>query len=152
MSEAPRKPKSMFRYYDPERDKRDKAVILAHDEARSRGEARRLVRTVDGELFSYKKEEIGFVTGGPGPKIASGPGMLVGGTLFWLATVALGVFAFVAQGPTPGERAGMYFVMAFLAAGGWYFIHLGLAEHRARKLRKARGVPKPSLEAPLHLP
>lgn len=142
----------MFRHYDPDRDERDKAVILAHEEAKARGEARSLVRTVEGELFSYKKEEIGFVTTGTGAKIASGTGMLVGGALFWAATLALAVYTFLAQGPTPGERAGMYVVTVFLAAGGWYFMHLGLAEHRARKLRKARGLPKPSLQAPLHLP
>lgn len=152
MSESPQKPKSMFRYYDPERDKRDKEVIGSHEQAKARGEARSLVRTVEGELFSYKKEEIGFVTGGTGPKIASGGGMLVTGTLFWLGTVALGVFAFLAQGPSAGERTGLFFVTAMLAAGGWYFMHLGMAEHRARKLRKARGLPKPSLQAPLHLP
>lgn len=152
MNEAPRKPKSTFRYYDAERDTRDQTIVGAHEEAIARGEKRRLMRTVEGELFSYKKEEIGFVTVGTGAKVTSGPGMLFVGTLFWLATATMGVFTFVAQGPTPGERVGLYFVTAFLAAGGWYFMHLGLAEHRARKLRKARGLPKPSLEARLHLP
>ncbi len=152
MTEAPRAPKGIFRHYDPERDKRDMAVILAHEEAITRGEMRCLLRTVDGELFSYKKEEIGFITGGSGAKITTGTGMLVGGGLCWLAALAMAVFTILEQGPTPGERGGLFFVAAMFASTAWYLMHLGLAEHRARKLRKARGLPKPSLAAELHLP
>lgn len=53
-------------------------VILAHEEAIARGEMRLLLRTVEGELFSYKREEIGFTTGGGGAKITTGTGMLFG--------------------------------------------------------------------------
>jgi hypothetical protein len=142
----------MFKYYDPERDKRDTVVVLAHEEALARGEQRRLVRTVDGELFSYRKEEIGFVTGGAGPKITTGTGMLVVGTLCWIAALALVVYMFFIHDATPAERAGLYFVAAFIGAIAWYFMHLGRAEHRASKLRKARGLPKPALAANLDLP
>ncbi|WP_146755223.1 hypothetical protein [Arthrobacter sp. AQ5-05] len=160
---APRRPeqpnppgrprKSMFKYYDPERIERDKAVVLAHELTVARGENRRLVRTTDGELFSYLAEEIGFTTGGAGPKITTGPGMLFGATLFWIAVPALGIFILAGPpGITPGELAGLVFAELFMIAGGWYFTHLGRAEHRARKLRKARGLPKPLLGAPLDLP
>lgn len=127
-------------------------VILAHEEAIARGEMRLLLRTVEGELFSYKREEIGFTTGGGGAKITTGTGMLFGGGLSWLIALALVVFTILEQGPTPGERAGLIFVTALFASIAWYFTHLGRAEHRARKLRKARGLPKPSLAADLHLP
>lgn len=142
----------MFRQHDPERDTRDAAVLLAHKEAVARGEMRRLLRTVEGELFSYAKEEIGFSTGGAGAKITTGTGMLVAGTLCWLTTLAVVVFTVSAQGPTAGERAGLFFVVAMFAALAWYFTHLGRAEHRARKLRRARGLHEPSLAADLHLP
>ena len=142
----------MFKYYDPERIARDKAVVLAHGEAVSLGGNRRLVRTTDGELFSYLAEEIGFTTGGAGSKITTGPGMLFGASLFWIAVLALGFFILTGPGFTPGEWAGLLFAELFMAAGGWYFTHLGMAEHRARKLRKARGLPKPLLGAPLDLP
>ena len=52
MSDSPQKPKNMFRHYDPDRDERGKAVTVAPEEAKARGEARSLGRTVEGELFS----------------------------------------------------------------------------------------------------
>ena len=149
---APKPKKSMFRHYDAKRDERDRIVMLAHEEAVASGEKPHLLRTVDGELFSYKREEIGFVTGGSGPKITTGPGMLFAGTLCWIGALALAIFMFFVQDATTGERVGLYIVAAFIAAIAWYFMHLGLAEYRARKLRKARGLPKPLLGANLNLP
>ncbi|MET0872056.1 MAG: hypothetical protein ABWX89_06955 [Paeniglutamicibacter terrestris] len=144
----PKPKKSMFNYYDPERDKRDIVVMLAHKEAIDAGEKRLLVRTVQGELFSYKREEIGFTTGGSGAKITTGAGMLFVGTLCWIAVLAFFVYMFFIQDATAGEWAGLVFVELLFAAIAWYFMHLGLAEHRARKLRKARGLPKPNLLSP----
>ncbi|KAA0977830.1 hypothetical protein FQ154_06100 [Paeniglutamicibacter gangotriensis] len=150
--EPPQAKKSMFRYYDPARDERDRVVMLAHEELRAAGEKPHLLRTVDGELFSYRREEIGFVTGGSGAKISTGPGMLIAGTLCWIGALALASFMFGVQDATTGERVGLCFLAAFGAALAWYFMHLGLAEHRARKVRKARKLPKPLLGANLNLP
>ncbi|GAA1870733.1 hypothetical protein GCM10009715_17080 [Paeniglutamicibacter psychrophenolicus] len=142
----------MFKYYDPELVERDKAVVLAHEPAVARGEKRLLVRTTDGELFSYLAEEIGFTTGGAGAKITTGPGMFVGAGFLWAMVLSLGIF--MVSGPvfTAGEMAGLPFVELFAAVIAWYFTRLGMAEHRARKLRKARKLPKPLLAAPLDLP
>ena len=146
MTNSSSKRQSIFRQFDPARDKRDAEITRAHEEAVARGEARRLVRTVEGELFSYKREEIGFITGGSGAKITTGVGMLCAGTLCWLAVLALGTYLAFLPGASAGELAGLIFVLAMFGALGWYFMHLGRAEHRARALRRARGLPKPNLE------
>ena len=44
----------------------------------------------------------------------------------------------------------MIFCCVFLGTVGWYFIHLGRAEHRAR--RRARGLPEPNLQWSTRVP
>lgn len=146
MTDPPRKRKSMFRYYDPERDKRDAATTLEHENAVARGEKRTLLHTTEGEMYSYQSEEIGFTTGGTGPVLASGPGMLLAGTLCWISAVWLVVYVFLTGDATTGEWVGLSFLAGSTVALGYYFNRMGMREHHARKLRKARGLPAPNLD------
>jgi len=130
--------------YDPERERRDDAVRAEHEKAVAAGEKKVLMRTRDGQLHSYARDEIGIVPAGSHVKITSAPGMALLAAFFVVVavfTVAL-VVAPTSQGQDPMWSA--LWLTAGTLAFAVYAGRLARAEVRARRVRRARGVPAPS--------
>lgn len=134
--------------HDPAREQRDETTRAWHNMAVAHGDDRMLLRTTAGELHSYRSEEIGFITGGTGVNISTGRGMLIAAVPCFAAALALAWFTiFSAPGATGGERTGLVCVALAFAGLGWLFLTYARREGRAKRLRKARGLPEPFLES-----
>ena len=130
--------------YDAEGRRRDDDMRERHEQAVAAGEKRVLSRTMEGRLYSYARDEIGFARAGSGPIVTSAVGMVVLGVVFVAFTV-LSVFlvaAPTAQGQDP--LWGALFLTFGWHAGTIYSVRLATAEFRAKRIRRERGIPEPS--------
>ena len=130
--------------YDAEGRRRDDDMRERHEQAVAAGEKRVLSRTMEGRLYSYARDEIGFARAGSGPIVTSAVGMVVLGVVFVAFTV-LSVFlvaAPTAQGQDP--LWGALFLTFGGLAGTIYAVRLATAEFRAKRIRRERGIPEPS--------
>ena len=130
--------------YDAEVRRRDDDMRERHEQAVAAGEKRVLSRTMEGRLYSYARDEIGFARAGSGPIVTSAVGMVVLGVVFVAFTV-LSVFlvaAPTAQGQDP--LWGALFLTFGGLAGTIYAVRLATAEFRAKRIRRERGIPEPS--------
>ena len=130
--------------YDAEGRRRDDDMRERHEQAVAAGEKRVLSRTMEGRLYSYARDEIGFARAGSGPIVTSAVGMVVLGVVFVAFTV-LSVFlvaAPTAQGQDP--LWGALFLTFGGLAGTIYASRLAVAEFRAKRIRRERGIPEPS--------
>ncbi|MFF2654229.1 hypothetical protein [Streptomyces sp. NPDC058045] len=129
--------------YDRDRKHRNDEVYAEHRAALARGEKRILQSTTNGELHSYREDEIGFLAGSGTPQVRTWWGM---GILFCLMVVlGLGTLVVVFLPLASGGSApwGVLFVTVFAGLLGWYFFGLARDEYRATKIRRSRGTPDP---------
>lgn len=130
---------------DAARGREDKRTRALHEQAVAAGEKRLLTRTMDGgRLHSYAADEVGFARAGSGPIVTTAPGMLMLG-IFFAAVTAFSLFLIAA--PTANGQDPLWGALV-LAVGGIaglaYAARLAYSELRARKIRRARGIPEPS--------
>ncbi|MUN63842.1 hypothetical protein GMA12_11960 [Kocuria sediminis] len=122
----------------------DDEVRARHAQALAAGERRVLMRTGEGRLHSYARDEIGIVPAGSGFIVTSAPGMALM-TVFFVAVVVFSVALVV--GPTSQGQDPLWGAL-WLTAGALglalYTGRLTRAEVRARRVRRQRGVPTPS--------
>jgi hypothetical protein len=126
---------------DLEQDNQERA---RHDQALAAGEKRVLSRTMEGRLYSYARDEIGFARAGSGPIATSTVGMVVLAVVFAAFTVlsVLLIAAPASQGQDPLWGA---LCLAFGGLEGTiYASRLAVAEFRAKRIRRERGIPEPS--------
>jgi hypothetical protein len=126
-----------------ELEQRNDAIHAEHRAAVARGEERVLRLTRTGELHSYRPDEIGL-----------GPATTTQATSWWGLAILTAFFAAMfaaswliillpaARGGSPAW-AGLA-VTALSAPMGWLTGHLSVEQYRARRTRRARGVPEPS--------
>ncbi|WP_121399985.1 hypothetical protein [Micromonospora sp. M71_S20] len=128
---------------DAGRAARDEAARAEYQRLRERGEAWRLMRTVDGELTLYRPEEVGFVGGGPGVMVRTVGGLRVLAVVFTAFTVILALTLPIswAQGRPFWGAVPLALVSA---AFTWYAVAIIRKERRAVELRRQRGVPAPA--------
>lgn len=130
---------------DAARRREDEQTRARHEEAVAGGERRLLARTMNGgRLHSYAADEIGFARAGSGPVVTTAPGMLVLGIFFAAVT---GFSIFLCFTPTANGREPLWGALLLTVggiAGVVYALRLALAEGRARKIRRDRGLPDPS--------
>ena len=115
-----------------------------HAQAMAAGEKRVLSRTMEGRLYSYARDEIGFARAGSGPIVTSAVGMVVLAVVF-AAFIVLSVLLIAApasQGQDP-LWAALFLTFGGLA-GAIYTSRLAVAEFRAKRIRRERGIPEPS--------
>lgn len=129
---------------DVEGRRRDDEMRQRHEQAVAAGEKRVLSRTMEGRLYSYARDEIGFARAGSGPIVTSAVGMLVLAVVFAAFTV-LSVWLITA--PTSQGQDPLWGAL-FLTLGGFagviYASRLAVAEIRAKRVRRERGIPEPS--------
>ena len=129
---------------DVEGRRRDDEIRQRHEQAVAAGEKRVLSRTMEGRLYSYARDEIGFARAGSGPIVTSAVGMLVLAVVFAAFTV-LSVWLITA--PTSQGQDPLWGAL-FLTLGGFagviYASRLAVAEIRAKRVRRERGIPEPS--------
>ena len=129
---------------DVEGRRRDDEIRQRHEQAVAAGEKRVLSRTMEGRLYSYARDEIGFARAGSGPIVTSAVGMLVLAVVFAAFTV-LSVWLIAA--PTSQGQDPLWGAL-FLTLGGFagviYASRLAVAEIRAKRVRRERGIPEPS--------
>jgi hypothetical protein len=129
---------------DVEGRRRDDEMRQRHEQAVAAGEKRVLSRTMEGRLYSYARDEIGFARAGSGPIVTSAVGMLVLAVVFAAFTV-LSVWLIAA--PTSQGQDPLWGAL-FLTLGGFagviYASRLAVAEIRAKRVRRERGIPEPS--------
>lgn len=129
---------------DVEGRRRDDEIRQRHEQAVAAGEKRVLSRTMEGRLYSYARDEIGFARAGSGPIVTSAVGMLVLAVVFAAFTV-LSVWLITA--PTSQGQDPLWGAL-FLTLGGFagviYASRLAVAEIRAKRVRRKRGIPEPS--------
>jgi hypothetical protein len=129
---------------DVEGRRRDDEMRQRHEQAVASGEKRVLSRTMEGRLYSYARDEIGFARAGSGPIVTSAVGMLVLAVVFAAFTV-LSVWLLAA--PTSQGQDPLWGAL-FLTLGGFagviYASRLAVAEIRAKRVRRERGIPEPS--------
>ena len=122
----------------------DDEARARHAQALAAGEKRVLMRTREGRLHSYARDEIGIVPAGSGFKVTSAPGMALM-TVFFVAVAVFSVALVVA--PTSRGQDPLWGAL-WLAAGALAFAlyagRLARAEFRAQRVRRARGLPAPS--------
>lgn len=130
--------------YDAEGRRRDDEIRERHDQAVAAGEKRVLSRTMEGRLYSYARDEIGFARAGSGPIVTSAVGMVVLASVFAAFTVlsVLLIAAPTTQGQDP--LWGALFLTFGGLAGTIYASRLAVAEFRAKRVRRERGIPEPS--------
>jgi hypothetical protein len=119
-------------------------VRARHAQALAAGETRLLMRTEEGQLHSYARDEIGIVPAGSGVTVTGAPGMAVLTVFF----VVVAVFS-VALAVVPASRGQdpLWGALTLSAGALALALHTGRltrAEVRARRLRRLRGVPTPS--------
>lgn len=122
----------------------DDHVRAEHEQALVRGEKRVLTRTMQGHLYSYARDEIGFARAGSGPIVTSAAGMVVLAVVFAAFTVlsVLLMAAPTTQGQDP--LWGALFLTLGGLGGSIYASRLAGAEFRAKRIRRERGIPEPS--------
>lgn len=126
------------------RSRRDDEVRQWHQQAVAAGQQRVLTRTINGELHSYARDEIGVVTASSHPTVRSAGGFVVMALFF--AAVAVFSILLVA-GPTSQGKDPLWGAL-LLTAGGVggvaYATGLAVVAAKARRLRAERGLPEPT--------
>jgi hypothetical protein len=126
------------------RSRRDDEVRQWHQQAVAAGQQRVLTRTINGELHSYARDEIGVVTASSHPTVRSAGGFVVMALFF--AAVAVFSILLVA-GPTSQGKNPLWGAL-LLTAGGVggvaYATGLAVVAAKARRLRAERGLPEPT--------
>ncbi|MBT2550477.1 hypothetical protein [Arthrobacter sp. ISL-65] len=122
----------------------DDQVRAEHEQAMARGEKRVLSRTVDGQLHSYGKDEIGIVNASSRPQVRSATGFTILAVVF--AALAVGSILLVAAPTGQGQDPlwGALFLTAAGVGGVVYSARLAVTAAKAKRLRKERGVPEPT--------
>ncbi|MFJ6311181.1 MULTISPECIES: hypothetical protein [Pseudarthrobacter] len=122
----------------------DDQVRTFHEQALARGEKRVLLRTVDGALHSYAKDELGVVTASSHPQVRSAGGFLVMAVFF--ATLAVFSIMLVAGPTSRGQDPlwGALILTAAGAAGVLYAARMAGVAAKAKRLRVERGIPEPT--------
>lgn len=131
---------------DPNRDARDAAAMIWHQQAVAAGQTERmLVRAVNGELVSYLPEEYGVARMTHGNSVTSAGGNWA---LAWsLLIIALGVPAAVAitaairNDSYPGA---LWLLPVLFIPAALYFMRSARREVTAVRLRRERGLPAPT--------
>jgi hypothetical protein len=122
----------------------DDQVRTFHEQALARGEKRVLLRTVEGALHSYEKDELGVVTASSHPQVRTAAGFLVLAVVF--AAVAVFSILLVA-GPTSRGQDPMWGALILTvagAAGVLYAARMAGVAAKAKRLRAERGIPEPT--------
>ncbi|MDQ0768255.1 hypothetical protein QF031_001004 [Pseudarthrobacter defluvii] len=123
---------------------RDDQVRAEHEKALERGEKRVLFHTVNGDLYSYAKDELGVVSASSHPQVRSAFGFLVLAVVF--AAVAV-VSIWLVAGPTSRGQGPLWdalFLTVLGVAGVLYAVRMAKVSSRAKRLRAERGIPEPS--------
>ncbi|MDR6413531.1 hypothetical protein [Pseudarthrobacter sulfonivorans] len=126
------------------RSRRDEEVRQRHQQAVAAGQQRVLTRTINGELHSYARDEIGVVTASSHPTVRSAGGFVVMALFF--AAVAVFSILLVA-GPTSQGKDPLWGALLLTAggvAGVAYAARLAVVAAKARRLRAERGLPEPT--------
>ena len=122
----------------------DDQVRAYHDQAVARGEKRVLFRTVNGDLYSYRKDELGVVNASSHPQVRSAVGFLVMAVFF----AAVAVFSvLLVTAPTSRGQSPMWsalFLTVMGVAGVLYAVRMAKVASRAKRLRAERGIPEPT--------
>lgn len=122
----------------------DDQVRTFHEQALARGEKRVLLRTVDGALHSYAKDELGVVTASSHPQVRSAGGFLVMAVFF----AALAVFSIMlVAGPTSRGQDPLWGALILTAAGAagvLYAARMAGVAAKAKRLRVELGIPEPT--------
>ncbi len=126
------------------RSRRDEEVWQWHKQALAAGQRRVLSRTMNGELHSYAKDEIGFRRNGPGNGVSTLRGLLVVTAVMTAFGIMTAAMAAGAWSPDGKPAWGFLVLTAFAAAMVWWGLHCAIAEIKAKKIRKQRGIPSPS--------
>lgn len=130
------------------REKRDEAARAAHEQAqRDRPDERLLLkRAVTGELVTYTEAERGVGRRGTGPVIQTWWGYLVASLVlaFVGLFLTLGIAADHLDAARDPEWWWLPFWLGFWLPLQWYFVHNLRREHRAHRLRRAKGLPRPA--------
>lgn len=130
--------------FDPGRQARDAEMNAWHEQAVAGGQKRILSRTVNGDLYSYARDELGFARAGSGAIVTSWWGMWVLAVVFAGITVFSVVLVFVPTGQGQDPLWGAL-VLTLLGLGGVaYASRLAVRERNAKRLRRERQVPEPS--------
>ncbi|QDZ16101.1 hypothetical protein [Humibacter ginsenosidimutans] len=124
------------------------SMLEEHAAALARSEKRTLLRTRDGGMYSYRKDELGFRRSSNPYYVRTwwGVGVIA---VIELAGVALGIYLFVSPG-LHDEAAGwtpFWGALWLIAIGGLLLavsVTLMVRELRARRRRRERGAPEPA--------
>jgi hypothetical protein len=122
----------------------DDQVRASHERAVAHGEKRVLFRTVNGDLYSYTKDELGVVTASSHPQVRSAGGFLAMAVFF--AAVAVFSIMLVA-GPTSRGQDPLWSALFLTVAGVGgvlYALRMAKVASRAKRLRAERGIPEPT--------
>lgn len=129
--------------YDPDRERRNDAVMAEHKKALASGEKRVLRKTTTGDLHSYADDEIGFSPGRGHAQVSTWWGMGIVTVVIGLVFLGCCVMFLVQLGQGEQPPWGALFPIVLAGLGGWYTFGLARDEYRATQLRKERGAPKP---------
>ncbi|UUW90398.1 hypothetical protein [Pimelobacter simplex] len=120
------------------------AVVDEHRAALVRGERRVLRLTRSGEPHSYAPDEIGLGPVVSGTQVTSWWGLSVLAALLAAVFAASWLIVLLPVADGHGPAWGGLAVTALSAGVGCYVLRLAHRQHRARRVRRLRGVPEPS--------
>lgn len=130
------------------REKRDAAAREAHEAAQAARPDERLLlkRAVTGELVTYTEAERGVGRRGAGPVIQTWWGYLVASlTIAFVGLLIAGGLVVDHLGPPPDTSWWLLpSWLLFWLPLQWYFLRNLRREHRAHRLRRAKGLPRPA--------
>lgn len=129
---------------DPGRQARDAEMTAWHQQATANGEKRILSRTMNGDLYSYARDELGFARAGSGAIVTSWVGMWILAAVFAGIAVFSVVLVFAPAGQGGDPLWGALFLTVLSLGGVAYAARLAVRELAAKKLRRERGIPEPS--------
>jgi hypothetical protein len=129
---------------DPERQARDDNMKAWHQQAVAAGQKRTLSRTMNGDLYSYARDELGFARAGSGAIVTSWWGMWVLAVVFTGIAVFSVVLVFAPTGQGQDPLWGALFLTLLSLGGVAYSASLAVRERSAKRVRRERGIPEPS--------
>ena len=119
-------------------------VRINHDQAVARGEERVLFRTVDGRLHSYARDELGVVTASSHPQVRSAGGFMALAVFFAAFAVFSVLLVAAPTGRGQDPMWGALFLTLAAAGGALYAARMAGVAAKAKRLRRARGIPEPT--------
>jgi hypothetical protein len=119
----------------------DERVRNRHDRAVANGEKRILARTIEGDLYSYQRDEITLAKQGYSVAVAPTWRMLV----FSGVMAAVTLFGLIlAVGAAVSDGIWVRLLLpGFIGLFTWLLFHWGMQDVRARNTRRERGIPEP---------